>query len=151
VKKLFGMVALAACLSLVGVDDAKAQQGPYYIYFTDYCDCIELRRGNLAGHSWYFGTWDWECSGGASSTLVHGIVHDGELTLGTQPIDSSGDAAGFSVTMAFESNQVGSDHAHITATFDGVTNTLIADEADYFLRLSPACPGPPNSKPRMFP
>jgi hypothetical protein len=46
---------------------------------------------------------------------------------------------------------VGSDHAHITATFDGVTNTLIADEADYFLRLSPACPGPPNSKPRMFP
>ena len=69
-KKLFGMVALAACLSLVGVDDAKAQQGPYYIYFTDYCDCITLTRGNLVGHSWYFGTWDWECSGGVSSTRV---------------------------------------------------------------------------------
>ena len=150
-RKLFSIAAVAACLSLVGAADVKAA-GPFYIYFSDFCDCISLTRAPLVGHNWFFGTWDWECTGGASSTLIHGLVtDDGEAILGTQPIDSSGDGGGFSVTMALESAQTGSDHAHITATFDGVTNILIADEADYFLRTHPPCPGPPNSKPRMFP
>jgi hypothetical protein len=150
VKKLLGIVAVAAGLSLGSADQAKAA-GPFYIYFADYCDCIQLTRASLAGHNWFFGTWDWECTGNVSNTLIHGVIHDGEAALGAQPIDSNGNPAGFSVTMALESAQLGSDHAHITATFDGVTNTLVAEEADYFLRKQPACPGPPNTKPRMFP
>ena len=150
-RKLLGIVAVAASLSLGTVDQAKAA-GPFYIYFADYCDCIALTRATLAGHNWFFGTWDWECTGNVSNTLIHGLVtEDGEAVLGTQPVDSSGDPAGFSVTIALESANLGSNHAHITATFDGVSNTLVAEEADYFLRKQPACPGPQPNKPRMFP
>lgn len=148
-KKLFGIVALAACLSVIGAGEAKAA-GPFYVYFTDYCDCITLTRASMVGHSWFFGTWDWECTGGASSTLIHGEAM-GDAFLGTQPIDSTGAPAGFSATINLENPAPGSGHAHVTATFDGVTNVLIADEADYFMRTSPPCPGPPNTKPRMFP
>lgn len=150
-KKLLGIVAVAASLSLGTADQAKAA-GPFYIYFADYCDCIAVTRAALAGHNWFFGTWDWQCTGNTSSTLIHGVAtHDNEAVLGTQPVDSSGNPAGFSVTIALASAQTGSNHAHITATFDGVTNTLIADEADYFLRTQPACPGPNPNKPPMFP
>jgi hypothetical protein len=49
-----------------------------------------------------------------------------------------------------ESAVQGSDHAHVTATFDGTTNVLIAEEADYFLRTNPnGCNN--TTKPRMFP
>ena len=149
-KKLFGMVALAACLSLVGASDAKAA-GPFYIYFTDYCDCITLTRAGLVGHTWFFGTWDWECTGGASSTLIHGEASAGQSFLGTHPIDSTGAPAGFSVSINLDRANPGAGHAHATATFDGTTNVEIAEEADYFFRTSPACPGPPNNKPRMIP
>ena len=148
-KKLFGIAAVAACLSLAGTSEAKAA-GPFYVYFADFCDCITIQRGSLAGHQWVFGTWDWECTGGVSSTLIHG-EEQADLTMGTQPIDSTGAPAGFSATINLESGALGSGHAHVAATFDGVTNVLIADEADYFLRTSPPCPGPPNTKPRMFP
>lgn len=146
-KKLFGIAAIAACLSMVGVNEAKAG-GPYYLHFKDYCDCLTLRTGNLAGHTWIFGTWDWQCDGSAGS-FVHGLKTP-EFIMGTQPVDSSGVPAGFSATIALEGTGQGSNHAHITATFDGVTNTLVADEADYFLRLQPAC-GTPNGMPPLFP
>lgn len=149
-RKLVGIAAVAACLSLVGTSEAKAA-GPYYVYFKEYCDCMTLYRGVLDGHQWYFGTWDWECTGGVSSTLIHGAVHEGELVLGTHPIDSTGAPAGLSVTIGLESTQIGSSHSHGTATSDGVTNFEILDEADYYLRLSPPCPGPPNTKPRIIP
>jgi len=150
VKKLFGMAALAASLSLVGAGEAKAA-GPFYLYFADYCDCITLYRGALAEHNWFVGSWDWECLG-TSNTLIHGLATD-EAILGTRPVDSNGNPATFSATIVLESSQPGSNHAHITATADGLTNVLIADEADYFLRKSPPCPATPNpsGKPRMFP
>jgi hypothetical protein len=149
VNKFFGIAALAACLSVAGADEATAA-GPYYIHFVDYCDCITVQRGALAGHKWFVGTWDWECTGGESSTLIHGIVtHDGEGILGTQPVDSNGDPAGFSATFHLESAGLGSDHAHVTATFDGTTNVLVAEEADYFIRTNPnGCNN--TTKPRMF-
>ena len=62
-KKLFGIVAVAAGLSLGTADQAKAA-GPFYISFAEYCDCITVTRASLAGHNWFFGTWDWECTGG---------------------------------------------------------------------------------------
>jgi hypothetical protein len=146
-KKLVGIAAVAVCLSMVGVSEAKAG-GPYYLHFKDYCDCLTLRTGNLAGHAWVFGTWDWQCDGSAGS-LVHGLKVP-EFVMGTQPVDSSGAPAGFSATIALEGSGQGSNHAHITATFDGVTSVLIADEADYYLRLGPPCPIP-NGKPPLFP
>src|SRR5262245_23700076 len=149
VKRIFGITALAACLSLLGAGQAKAA-GPFYVYFADYCDCITLTRVAAAEQNWYYGTWDWECSGGVSSTLINGIIENGKAFLGTQPLDANGVPAGFSVMIALEKAGLGSDHADVTA-FDGLTETVIAQEADYYLRTQPPCPGPPNTKPRMFP
>lgn len=150
-KKLFGIAALAACLSVVGAGEAKAA-GPYYIYFADYCDCITLTKAPQVGHKWLYGTWDWECLG-TSSTLIHGEASGGQSFLGTQPIDSTGAPAGFSVSINLDRSNPGSGHAHGTATFDGTTDVLVLDEADYFFRTSPPCPTTPNpsGKPRMFP
>ena len=144
-KKLVGIAAVAACLSMVGVEDAKAS-GPYWLSFKDYCDCLEIRTNVIEDDVWVVGTWDWTCDGTAVS-LIHGIK-DPLWKLGTQPVDANGNPAGFSATIKLEGVGGFSNHAHVTATFDGVTNVLIADEADYFLRKQP-CGN--NGKPPLFP
>jgi len=147
-KKLVGIAALTACVSLVEVTETKAG-GPYYLHFKDYCDCLTLYTGSLAGHAWIFGTWDWKCDGSAN-TLVHGLKGP-QIILGTQPVDASGAPAGFSTTIVLEGSGLGSDHAHVTATFDGITNVLVADEADYYLKVNLVCPLPPHGRPPLFP
>ena len=144
-KKLVGIAAVAACLSMVGVEDAKAS-GPYYLSFKDYCDCLVLRTDVDESHVWIVGTWDWKCDG-TSLSLVHGIKNP-QWTLGTQPVEENGRPAGFSATLALEGTSGFSDHADVTATFDGLTNVPIAEEADYFMRKTP-CGN--NGKPPLFP
>jgi hypothetical protein len=144
-RKLVGSAALAACLSLFGAEAMAG--GPFYLRFKDYCDCLTLFSDSQAAHSWMFGTWDWKCDGSAQ-TLIHGTK--APLQFGSQPINADGTPSGFSATMVLEGTGLGSDHADITATFDGVTNVLIAQEADYFLRVSPPC-GASNGKPPLFP
>lgn len=149
-KKLVGIAAVAACLSFVGVPEAKAG-GPYYLYFADYCDCITINT-EVAGHHntvWISGIWDWKCDGSAN-TVVHGTKAP-NWTLGTRPVDAAGVPADFSVTINLEGTGQGSDHAEIFATSDGITLIEVAEEADYFLRKNPPCPGVPNGNPPMFP
>jgi hypothetical protein len=132
------------------VPEAKAG-GPYYVYFADYCDCITINTGVLGehGNNWVFGTWDWKCDGSAN-TLVHGAKVP-KFIFGTRPVDASGTPADFDVSFALEGTGQGSGHGDITATFDGVTNVLIAEEVDYFLRKAPPCPGVSNGNPPIFP
>ena len=145
-KRFIGIAALAACLSLVDIPEVQAG-GPLYLHFKDYCDCATLYTGALAEHAWIFGTWDWKCDGSAN-TLIHGL-RGPNVILGTQPVDANGAPAGFSATIVLEGSGLGSDHAHITATFDGITNVLVADEADYYLKVTTPCPH--NGKPPLFP
>src|SRR5262245_39563777 len=98
-KRLVGIAALAAGLSLVEATQVKAG-GPYYLHFKDSCDCLTLYTSPLAGHTWIFGTWDWKCDGSAN-TLVHGLKGP-PMIIGTQPVDASGSPAGFSTTIVLE-------------------------------------------------
>lgn len=145
-RKLIGIAALAACLSLVGAGEAKAA-GPFNITFENFCDCITFRTAMAGGTAWMYGTWDWECTGN-SFTLIHGLWFD--RVMGTHPIDSTGMPAGFSITLDLQANGV-MGHADIAQTFDGVNNILVANDTDY-VRAAGACPGQPvnNGKPPLI-
>lgn len=69
-KKLNGVMAVAACLLLGRVDEAKA--APYCLDFTNFCDCVTVNPlKTFVGSSSFrllFATWDAACS--LSSTLT---------------------------------------------------------------------------------
>lgn len=139
-KKLFGVVAIAACLSFVGIDEAKAG-GPFCVTYAGFCDQVTIRTEAAAGRTWIVGNWDYTCAGpGVNDTQVSG-VNDG-FTFG-------GSADDFAVQCQHKIH-AGASLLDFICTFDGVAVGFFIDNNGASV-AGGACPGhPANPAPRLL-
>lgn len=135
-KKLIGVVVIAACMSIVGVGEAKAG-GPFMITFPDFCDVICIWTHSEIGRTWITGLWDWTCSG-TLDTTVSGLT-DG-FSFGTHPTVPFD--AGFSATFKMSSGLF-----DFGGTFDGPTFTPLQDDKPYVIVAGCNPPPPDPIKP----
>ena len=144
-KKLFGVLAVVAALSLGAVDQASAA-GPFMITFPGFCDCITIRTDVLGGNTWVHGSWDWVCAG--VNTPVMGGLNKGDgFDVGTAPFIPS--PGGFSAEFKFNGL---TGLVDLAASTVGSDLFLFVDDTPWVIAAG-TCPGHPinSGKPRLVP
>jgi len=146
VKKLFGVVAIAAYMFLGVANEAKAA-GPFVVTFPSFCDCVTLYTASLGGHGWIYGTWDWTCAGAPPYDSVIGSKD--ATTFGTHPtVPFDG---GFDALFDFTGPFPGAGLLDLAFTSTGGAGDLglLVDDVGYVAGAG-SCPGAPaNGKPSL--
>ncbi len=84
-RSIITAVILVSCMMMLGMSPANAQQGPYCVSLTGFCDRLEVyvdQNRNV------YGVWDWLCDGVTLAPVLG--YFDTPVSVGTRPVDSLG-------------------------------------------------------------